>query len=325
MGLSAVVVAQSRPHNGVESQLTNLRKDVEMSNQERSTDRVIVGLDGSHEAGEALRWAVGEATQRHAVLQVTSCWLYPALVGPGALFPKVYEFPDLALDICEKAKATAASIAPDLVIEIRTPEIQPALGLVDTSREADLLVVGARGLGAFRALLLGSVSQHCAQYAHCPVMIVRPSIKQESATEQRGRKVVVGIDGSKDADAALSWAVEEARRLNASLEVVGAWPLPAKSDLTLVDEQAAMRHYAQNSLEHAAKAASAACPDVEVTTTLSVEPASWALVEASERADLLVVGCRGLGGFQSMMLGSVSQHCATHAKCPTLIVRHPHQ
>lgn len=296
-----------------------------MSNQERSTDKVVVGLDGSHEADEALRWAVGEAAHRHAVLEVTSCWLYPALIGPGALFPKVYEYPDLALDICEKAKATALSIEPDLVVDIRTREIQPALGLVEASREADLLVVGARGLGAFRTLLLGSVSQYCAHYAHCPVMIVRAPAERQPVGEERSQKVVVGIDGSRDANVALQWAVAEARRLNASLEVVGAWPLPAKSDLTLVDEQAAMRHYAQNTLEHAAKAAAEAWPNVEVKTILSVEPASWALVEASERADLLVVGCRGLSGFQSMMLGSVSQHCATHAKCPTLVVREPRQ
>ena len=259
------------------------------------------------------------------MLQVTSCWLYPALVGPGALFPKVYEVPDLALDVCEKAKATALSIDSDLVIEIRSPEIQPALGLVDASREADLLVVGARGLGAFRALLLGSVSQHCAHHAQCPVMIVRPPTEPEPASERRGRKVVVGIDGSQNADVALIWAVEEAHRLHASLEILGAWPLPAKSALRSSDEQAAMANYAQNSLDHAAKAAAKAWPDVEVMTTLSVEPASWALVEASERADLLVVGCRGLGGVKSMVLGSVSQRCATQAKCPTLIVRQPRQ
>lgn len=180
-------------------------------------------------------------------------------------------------------------------------------------------------MGAFRSLLLGSVSQHCAHHAQCPVLIVRPSTKPQAAREQRGRKVVVGIDGSKDADLALKWAVAEACRLNASLEVVGAWPLPTKSDLTLVDEQAAMRHYAEDTLDHAAKAAAEMWSDVEVTTTLSVDPASRTLVEASELADLLVVGCRGLGGFQSTLLGSVSQHCATHAKCPTLIVRRPHQ
>ena len=62
-------------------------------------------------------------------------------------------------------------------------------------------------------------------------------------------------------------------------------------------------------------------PEVEVITTISTEPASWALVKASEQAQLLVVGTRGLGGFKSMLLGSVSQHCATHATCSTLIVR----
>ena len=80
--------------------------------------RVVVGVDGSPGADEALRWAVGEAVRRDAILEVTSCWLYSAPVGPGALLVNVHEFPDMAKAVCEKAKIAAEALDSDLVVEI---------------------------------------------------------------------------------------------------------------------------------------------------------------------------------------------------------------
>ena len=292
-----------------------------MSPENQPKHRVVVGVDDSPGADEALRWAVGEATQRNAVLEVTCCWLYPAPVGSGSLFVNVHPFADLAQAICEKAEAAAKALDPGVLVEIRTPEIQPQLGLVEASKGADLLVTGARGLGAFRSLLLGSVSQHCAQHAQGPVMIVRPPHLSDPPVDGLGPKVVVGVDGSQDSERALEWAIEEAFRLEARLEVLGAWPPLEAGGLPLIDLQAALDEHAHATLEKAAQTAAAVRPEVEVTTTISTDPASWALVKASEQAQLLVVGSRGLGGFKSMLLGSVSQHCATHASCSTLIVR----
>jgi nucleotide-binding universal stress UspA family protein len=145
-------------------------------------------------------------------------------------------------------------------------------------------------------------------------MIVRRPLDLESTSEGRDRKVVVGVDGSNGAALALEWALDEASRLQAGLKIVSARTPPAHGSLMLAD---------QITLEHAARVSARVRPEVEVTTVLSAQPPSWTLVKASERAELLVVGSRGLGGFQSMLLGSVSQHCATHAKCSTLIVREP--
>ena len=292
-----------------------------MSPENQPKHRVVVGVDGSPGADEALRWAVGEATQRNAVLEVTCCWLYPAPVTSGALLVHVHDFPDLARAVCEKAEVAARALDPDLLVEIRTPELQPQLGLVAASKGADLLITGARGLGAFRSLLLGSVSQHCAHHAHGPVMIVRPPHLSERPVDGLVPKVVVGFDGSQDSGRALEWAVEEAFRLEARLEVVGAWTPLEAGGLPLIDLQAALDEYAHTTLDNAVKRAAAIRPEVQVTTAISTEPASWTLVKASEQAQLLVVGSRGLGGFKGMLLGSVSQHCATHATCSTLIVR----
>ncbi|MGA7418330.1 MAG: universal stress protein [Acidimicrobiales bacterium] len=292
-----------------------------MSPENQPKHRVVVGVDGSPGGDEALRWAVGEANHRNAVLEVTCCWLYPAPVGPGAFFVHVHGFPDLARAICEKAEAEARALDPGLLVDVRTPELQPQLGLVEASRGADLLITGARGLGAFRSLLLGSVSQHCAHQAHGPVMIVRPPHLSEPPVDDLIPRVVVGVDGSPDSARALQWAVEEAFRLEARLEVVGAWPPLEAGGLPLIDLQAALDEYAHTALDNAVQVAAAVRPEVEVTTTISTEAASWALVKASEQAQLLVVGSRGLGGFKSMLLGSVSQHCATHGACSTLIVR----
>ena len=152
-------------------------------------------------------------------------------------------------------------------------------------------------------------------------MIIRPPHHSEDPLDSLVPKVVVGVDGSPNSGRALEWAVEEAFRLEARLEVVGAWPPLEAGGLPLIDLQAALDEYAQTTLDNAIQVAAVVRPEVEVTTTTSKEPASWALVKASEQAQLLVVGSRGLGGFKSMLLGSVSQHCATHAGCSTLIVR----
>ena len=95
----------------------------------------------------------------------------------------------------------------------------PARGLLDAAQDADIVVVGARGLGGFRGLILGSVSQRVLENAPCPVAVAR------GTDEGRGR-IVVGVDGSKGSADALRWAAEEARNRGATLVVVHGWEIP---------------------------------------------------------------------------------------------------
>ena len=132
-------------------------------------------------------------------------------------------------------------------------------------------------------------------------------------------RIVVGVDGSKGADAALVWAAEEARLRNAHLEIVytfvypitGGVPLPQEVDSQLIAEAQAVL---DDSLERA---------DLEGTdheARFERGSAAVRLVEIAQGADLLVVGSRGRGGFAGLLLGSVSQQCAHHAPCPIVIV-----
>ena len=116
------------------------------------------------------------------------------------------------------------------LIDRRTVNDLPARGLVESSADADLLVVGARGLGTLRDLLLGSVSQACLHRARIPVAIVRSTGARPSLGLER---VVVGVDGSDTAQRALNWALDEARRRQAAVEVVHAWTPPLLAVPTL--------------------------------------------------------------------------------------------
>ena len=141
--------------------------------------RLVVGVDGSKTASSAVRWAAKEAALRGAKLDLVTAWEVSApSVGFGLGLAEISDEMLKGLEQnAEEIVATAAGVArdasPDIEIETRTVEGQPAEVLVEAARDADLLVVGSRGMGGFRELLLGSVGQQCAHHATCPVVIVR--------------------------------------------------------------------------------------------------------------------------------------------------------
>jgi nucleotide-binding universal stress UspA family protein len=141
--------------------------------------------------------------------------------------------------------------------------------------------------------------------------------------------VVVGVDGSEGSVEALRFALEEARIRGADLKAVNAWHIPpavygagwAPASVDL-DEY---RKLAESALEKSLEDAGAAGSGVTVTSVLQEGQPADVLCAEAETADLLVVGSRGLGGFRGLLLGSVSQQCAHHARCPVVVVpaRHP--
>lgn len=138
----------------------------------RDTD-IVVGVDGSPSSKAALRWALAQARRTGARVQAVMSWEYPAYYGMGAVVP--YEdFAATAGKILSASVQEALGVdEPDVpVLETVAPG-HAAQVLIDKSAHAALLVVGSRGHGAFTGTLLGSVSQHCAQHAHCPVVVVR--------------------------------------------------------------------------------------------------------------------------------------------------------
>ena len=130
------------------------------------TGVVVVGVDGSEGAGAALTWAADEAKLRGTRLRAVHVWSY--LDQAGEAFDPTYGEDD-ALRLLQQA---VAGLGGDVDLELKTVCDLPARGLLDSAQDADLLVVGARGMGGFQGLLLGSASQQVAQHAPCPVVIV---------------------------------------------------------------------------------------------------------------------------------------------------------
>ena len=141
--------------------------------------RVVVGIDGSETSRRAARWAAHEARLRGAKLKIVSAWHAP-LYGYAHLGSSTAISQDISDGLVENAQERLAEAirearveAGDIELETIAAEGRPAKVLLQVSQGADLLVVGSRGLGGFRELMLGSVSQQCAQHASCPVVIFR--------------------------------------------------------------------------------------------------------------------------------------------------------
>jgi nucleotide-binding universal stress UspA family protein len=137
---------------------------------------ITVGVDGSEGASTGLRWAAAEARLRGALLRVVHTWNIPTMAsGTGFAVPATIE-----LDLGHGAKVGLDKWLEDAKAELDGVEVErrivkghAAKVLTDAATDAELLVVGSRGLDGFSELLLGSVSHECAQRAHCPVVIVR--------------------------------------------------------------------------------------------------------------------------------------------------------
>lgn len=137
---------------------------------------IVVGFDGSPHARAALEYAAREALSHGADLRVVSVWHVPTMayaagIGPAPGFDP-HELEEAARQTASHALEQMGRDATRLTVETRVREGHPAHVLVEEAAEADLLVLGSRGLGGFRGLLLGSVSQQCAAHARCPVVIV---------------------------------------------------------------------------------------------------------------------------------------------------------
>ncbi|WP_067901390.1 universal stress protein [Nocardia vaccinii] len=147
--------------------------------QDGSRGRIVVGVDGSDSSKIALRWAAAQAHSTGSKLQVAQVWQQPVTYGAPVPFPDV-DLVELAREELQGTVAEVLGPDPDVPVVTRILEGQPAEVLLDLARDADLLVVGSHGRGAFARMLLGSVSQHCVQHASCPVVVV-PGIERQSA------------------------------------------------------------------------------------------------------------------------------------------------
>jgi nucleotide-binding universal stress UspA family protein len=137
---------------------------------------ILVGVDGSPASRTALTWAAAEAADHGSDLVVLTVWertLLPPMGSGGVPQSPVPDPAQRASDDLVKVIKEELGDEPPVFVQPRVKEGNPAKVLIEQSTDADLLVVGTRGRGGFAGLLLGSVSQHVAAYAKCPVTVVR--------------------------------------------------------------------------------------------------------------------------------------------------------
>ena len=142
-----------------------------------SRHRIVVGVDGSEGSKAALRWAITQAQLSGSTIDAVSAWQDPTQTGYMYGYITTAAEDESYAEITQKIlEATVSEIRAefDQPVEIQTHVLSgyPALLLPHAARDADLLVVGSRGHGAFAGMLLGSVSQHCVQHPTCPVVVI---------------------------------------------------------------------------------------------------------------------------------------------------------
>ncbi|MPY96073.1 MAG: hypothetical protein GEV08_24340 [Acidimicrobiia bacterium] len=274
-------------------------------------ERIVVGVDGSASAETALRWAVEEADHHGAAVTAVLAWSYlDQRRGEGSqAFDPTYG-PEDARGALRGALAAVGASRP---VEEQVVNGLPANALLEVGADADLLVVGARGLGGFKGLLLGSVSERVLEQAPCPVAVVR--VPGDHPADGR---VVVGVDGSPTSTVALRWAADEARARQVALHVVHAWQVPVLAPAATGQLVGTLEESARSLLESALR--EAAVGGLEVEGHLPCLGAARAMMNLAGEASLMVVGTRGHGRVGRAVLGSTSRQLAHHAPCPIVVV-----
>lgn len=283
---------------------------------------VVVGYDGSPAAEKAAVWAAAEAARRHTTLRIVHVLALPMVSTPmGFAVPLETEpLRHAAQKLLRELAGRLRSDHPSLQIKVAAEFGSTAAVLLQEATDAQLAVLGSRGLGEFRDLVAGSVSAHVATHADCPVVIVPaswwPGVRSG---------VVVGIDGSATSTAATDFAFEQAQARSMPLTAVLAWHDPVRTgpgdllplvyDLDALEQENAAV-LAESIAGHAEKYS-----DMDVRRELVRGHADDVLIDAARSADLLVVGSRGRGAFRGLLLGSTSRALVHYAPCPIAVVR----
>ncbi|MGA0010820.1 MAG: universal stress protein [Candidatus Nanopelagicales bacterium] len=284
---------------------------------------VIVGYDGSEHSSIAVDWAAQEAASRRIPLTLVAATTVPL---EGMRFGGSVLSPDAIDDLLERLRVAAERRADesrlthsDLDIHVKVALGSPASVLVEASANANLVVLGSRGMGGFRGLLVGSVGVQVASSAACPVVVIRKEPDPAAST------IVVGIDGSPLSLAALDFAFEMADRRGWSVRAVHAWEVPAYDVIAAPSgpppfdveefEAAEQRAFAESLAGQRERH-----PTVTVEEVVTKGQSARAILEASKDAALIALGTRGRGEFLGALLGSVSQGVLHRAKVPVAVI-----
>jgi cation-transporting P-type ATPase F len=264
--------------------------------------RVVAGV-ATPDSGFAAHWAAGEAAARHAELRLVT-----ALPAPAA--PDRY----LGNDVAVAHRAAAAGLLADLADEtaaswsglVVTTDIAtgpPAAVLCAAAAEADLLVVGADDASPFTEALSGSVPGDLLNTAPCPLAVVPRREWTDAPMVSAATPIVVAIDEPAAAQAALAYGYAAAHRTGRPLTILRCAPTGNATDTSALIAFAELY------------------PDVPASTETVPDDPRHALVAASRRAALVVLGSRGRGRLASSLFGSVSRDLIRRSACPVVVAR----
>jgi len=278
-------------------------------------DRIVtVGLDGSAGSAAALRWALDHADELGTIIPVMTFVTGPFVYGFGDVDGPDRNAEPYRSEATVHLERFLQEHAPSLAGTGAVIESRAGPGLVHLAEGSELLVVGTRGWSARGGLALGSVGAYCARHSSVPVAL----IPHGARPVHEHLDVVVGFDGSAHAHGALRWTLTHVRR-SARVVAVRAYESVIGEPLSLSPEDAEAR--AREELEAGVAAVLSDLdghPPVELHV-MHGDPRG-ALRAASDDADLLVVGSRGQGVLDRLLLGSVASALAHHPTVPTIVV-----
>ncbi|MBM6400200.1 universal stress protein [Phycicoccus sonneratiae] len=285
-----------------------------------SQPRVVVGVDGSPLSRAAVVQAAHVASTRGMTLHVLHAFAPDLpMLGFGELADRgaVTRHGEQLL---RDAVAAAHAAHPDLTVTSALHDGYASRSLIASSHTAALVVVGVAGFGVLSRTSLGAVAMQVLTHARCPVLVVGHT---SSGAPQPGGRVVVGVDGSTASLEALRAAVREAGVLGGSVDAVHAWQATGATDPTLAAASSWEEYVAgvERVVDDVVAALRPEHPDAKVEVHVVRDDPLHALVEAAEGAALVVVGSRGVGGFEGLHVGATALRLVGRSACPVLVTR----
>ncbi|GAA3187434.1 universal stress protein [Nonomuraea roseoviolacea] len=279
---------------------------------------IVVGYDGSDFSMQALDWAMDECELRKLPLTVAHAWRWPYGEAPDEAKEHLRKAAEHVLyhgAECARSSSTISDVATDLY------EGPPAERLVELSAEADMVVLGCRGLGALARSVVGSVTAYVAAHAHAPVIVVRGPGPIPAPADPG--PVVLGLSEGTP-DEAVEFALAEAALRQLRLLVVHAvHPLPTAWGVSMAPEPdvEGLAAAARKGMDERMEPWTVRYPEVAVERRTVVAAPGEALRAASDGATLLVVG--SVRSRHPGSLGAVVPAMAEHAPCPVAVVPAP--
>jgi len=287
---------------------------------------VVVGVDGSRPADQALDWAAEQAALEHRALTLVhalgplgtsgTAWLDQAAVNRRDILDAMRREGHELLD---HGRERALRRHPQLEVREVLRMVDPRESLLELSQDAAMVVVGSRGRGPVRSLVLGSVSVGVSRHAACPVVVLRP---RNVGVVRRG--VLVGADGTLRSRASLEFAYRQASLRGLPLTVLHSfWDAAGATAARVVPADETGVEDQRLLLAESVSGMSEAYPDVNVTLELVRGLADDALVRLSQQMDLVVVGYHPARPLAGLVYGSVASTVLEHGSCIVAVVPEP--